>query len=452
MENYAKGKMLGDAPLAAAFEKKYGFDGVKFVQEAGIELYGVIKKIGIKSALEDFARRKNYSVEINDAFMKDLIEVLVEAGERFPDKEKYSFDDENLVDFKLTPLFPSQPKSKGLLEDFKNIVSDDDLRPAMTGVYVDKEDEVLVATDAHKMVVFKNSTYQNDAGKIINLKKYLGTKGNKIEFIDATFPRWKQVVPTDNPNKKKHLSTYAFYNACYSTLAIKKYISNYVFNINFTDGENVFAFNPIILGETLAFALAKGFPSFDLEYSTPMRAFILRFEDEKGFKSQSYGLVMPIFAREDEKTGTEVYSFNDINDKFSIKKAGKKTNIPTRKATTSPTSPQKPTKRAEIPYKRYEGSLDDVTYIPRRDIAAIVLKNGQELTSAEIIDGIYRINAPKAAKGGMTSKEIMSNKMEKVMGEFKRGKLHSGSGAKVTKREQAIAIGLSEGRKAQKKH
>lgn len=40
------------------------------------------------------------------------------------------------------------------------------------------------------------------------------------------------------------------------------------------------------------------------------------------------------------------------------------------------------------------------------------------------------------------------SKVETVMHEFGRGTLHSGSGAKVTNRKQAIAIGLSEARKA----
>jgi hypothetical protein len=40
-------------------------------------------------------------------------------------------------------------------------------------------------------------------------------------------------------------------------------------------------------------------------------------------------------------------------------------------------------------------------------------------------------------------------KVKKVMHEFKKGQLKSGqSGKKVTKRKQAIAIGLSEARKA----
>ena len=42
-------------------------------------------------------------------------------------------------------------------------------------------------------------------------------------------------------------------------------------------------------------------------------------------------------------------------------------------------------------------------------------------------------------------------KVGKVMGEFKEGTLHSGKGGKVVKsRDQAVAIAMSEGRKAAK--
>lgn len=42
-------------------------------------------------------------------------------------------------------------------------------------------------------------------------------------------------------------------------------------------------------------------------------------------------------------------------------------------------------------------------------------------------------------------------KIKKVMGEFKEGTLHSGSGATVSKRKQAIAIAMSEAGKRRKK-
>ena len=57
-------------------------------------------------------------------------------------------------------------------------------------------------------------------------------------------------------------------------------------------------------------------------------------------------------------------------------------------------------------------------------------------------------DSQKYAKGG---KSKMAAKVGKVMHEFKEGELHSGSkhGPKVTSRKQAIAIGMSEKRKAQ---
>ena len=47
----------------------------------------------------------------------------------------------------------------------------------------------------------------------------------------------------------------------------------------------------------------------------------------------------------------------------------------------------------------------------------------------------------------------MPNKVKKVMGEYKRGTLHSGSkkGPKVKSRKQAVAIALSEQRSAKKR-
>jgi hypothetical protein len=46
--------------------------------------------------------------------------------------------------------------------------------------------------------------------------------------------------------------------------------------------------------------------------------------------------------------------------------------------------------------------------------------------------------------------DLFKGKMHKVMREYKHGKLHSGSkkGPEVRSRKQAIAIGLSEARKA----
>ncbi len=46
---------------------------------------------------------------------------------------------------------------------------------------------------------------------------------------------------------------------------------------------------------------------------------------------------------------------------------------------------------------------------------------------------------------------MKKSKVEKVMGEYKRGTLKSSSGAPVRKKKQAIAIALSEAGKTKKK-
>ncbi|HEY3741523.1 MAG TPA: DUF6496 domain-containing protein [Bryobacteraceae bacterium] len=48
----------------------------------------------------------------------------------------------------------------------------------------------------------------------------------------------------------------------------------------------------------------------------------------------------------------------------------------------------------------------------------------------------------------MAKKTAGKAKVSKVMHEFKEGTLKSSSGQKVTKRKQAVAIGLSEAREA----
>ncbi|BDC47859.1 hypothetical protein F183_A01750 [Bryobacterales bacterium F-183] len=56
--------------------------------------------------------------------------------------------------------------------------------------------------------------------------------------------------------------------------------------------------------------------------------------------------------------------------------------------------------------------------------------------------------ATKKAAGKKAAKKTGDKKIEKVMGEYKRGSLKSSSGDKVTSRKQAVAIALSEAREA----
>lgn len=68
---------------------------------------------------------------------------------------------------------------------------------------------------------------------------------------------------------------------------------------------------------------------------------------------------------------------------------------------------------------------------------------------AQLADG--RI-VPDWAHDANAASHKVANKVQRAMHEFKHGELHSGSkhGPKVTDRKQAIAIALSEQRKANK--
>lgn len=51
----------------------------------------------------------------------------------------------------------------------------------------------------------------------------------------------------------------------------------------------------------------------------------------------------------------------------------------------------------------------------------------------------------------MATKAQKQNKVQKVMHEFKEGKLRSSAGPKITNRKQAVAVALSEARRLGKK-
>jgi len=66
------------------------------------------------------------------------------------------------------------------------------------------------------------------------------------------------------------------------------------------------------------------------------------------------------------------------------------------------------------------------------------------------MDGFKNSTKTQYFKGGSSHEAKGAAKVAKVMGEFKSGKLHSGSknGPEVTNRKQATAIAMSEARKA----
>ncbi len=163
---------------------------------------------------------KNYAVEITSDNGK--YKVMGENPDNFP-KDPVA-DDTNSFTVSSAALVTAINKTLFA-------VSNDDLRPAMTGVFfeMDKNGLQFVATDAHRLVRYKRTDVScPKTDSLIVPKKPLtllkaampvnddeltisynsnhlfvihGTTQLSCRLIDARFPDYKVVIPTDNPYK-----------------------------------------------------------------------------------------------------------------------------------------------------------------------------------------------------------------------------------------------------------
>jgi len=394
--------------LVQKFTEKYGKNPITLVEEANLKNFGLAKTWGLERLLKEYVDTDDIKL-VNDEFIKELVECFAEAKEKFP--EGIKAPELVGVNFEIPNQKASIPKSKGTLENFKDIVGKDELRPVMSGVYV-AEDGFLVGTDAHKLIKLKTIEYSADKGKIIDLTKYIKSNGKILDFIDGNYPKYEQVIPKDNL-KEGGLTTYAFYNLAKSAQEVKRLISNEIFNINIKlkteEGETeVFAFSYLIMLEALTFAMANGWDFFTLEYSKPTRAVVLNFGDE------NIALVMPVMTR-DRVLGAKTMTPEEIEENYRLGLTNQKSSKP-EKAPKKPVTPSAPV--SSEPYKKFEGDLEDTTYVHRSKIASITLTNGEVLGTNDVIDGFYRVNK-KMEDGGTVDDYVYAGKTKSLgLGQF----------------------------------
>ena len=167
-----------------------------------------------------FSVDKNYSVEITSSNGK--YKVMGENPDNLP--KEPAADDANA--FTITSAALVTAINKSIFA-----VSNDDLRPAMTGVYfeLDKKEMSFVATDAHRLVRYtrtdvscpKKDSFIVPRKPLALLKTALPDNEDELtvsynsnhlfvkhggtelvcRLIDARFPDYKVVIPTDNPYK-----------------------------------------------------------------------------------------------------------------------------------------------------------------------------------------------------------------------------------------------------------
>jgi DNA polymerase III subunit beta len=154
------------------------------------------------------------------------------------DNGRYKLAGENATDFPKVPSisndFSAQISSEVLAKAVNNTIfatSSDELRPAMTGVYVNlgEKNTTFVATDGHRLVRYRRTDIKSDSGnaiiiprKALNLlKATLPTENTDVSIdfnmsnaffkfgtirmicrlIDERFPDYENVIPSSNPIK-----------------------------------------------------------------------------------------------------------------------------------------------------------------------------------------------------------------------------------------------------------
>lgn len=161
---------------------------------------------------------ENFAIEITSAYGK--YKLAGENGQDFP-----QIPQPDTVD---TVTLPAPALAQGITKTLF-ATSNDELRPAMTGVYfqVDFNKLTLVATDAHKLVKYTLKEIKSEVStsfivpkKALNLLKTALPPGDEAELsfnkanaflsfgdtnlicrlIDARYPDYNAVIPVDNPN------------------------------------------------------------------------------------------------------------------------------------------------------------------------------------------------------------------------------------------------------------
>ena len=276
---------------------------------------------------------KNYTIEITSDNGK--YKIMGENPDNFP-KEPVA-DDTNSFTMTSTALVTA-------INNTLFAVSNDDLRPAMTGVFFELSKNALqfVATDAHRLVRYKRKDVacpKNDSfivpKKPLNLLKNAlpdnedeltisynsnhlfvmhGSTQLTCRLIDARFPDYKVVIPADNPYKLV-VTTTDFQNALRRVSVFSNKSTNQVVlsisgsemhlaaqDIDFSfegnermncryDGEDLqIAFNAKFLIEILGAADSN---EVKIELSTPVKAGIIK-PTEEDEQEELLMLIMPL--------------------------------------------------------------------------------------------------------------------------------------------------------------
>lgn len=191
------------------------------------------------------------------------------------------------------------PKDKDFIKLVSGFASDDQLRPAMTGVNFD--DKGLCVTDAHKMVFIPKSKYSQYFSKEEGIFEF--GSGKKI---DDRFPNYQAIIPQNN-TEVHQIDVVKLLTYC--NMVMKgQYCNQTSFQCSFVYGKEspkIIGFNLKFLKTILEFWLRMGFKKLYLSIEAPNRS-VLFSPYEKGVKGKDvldypFTLLMPVIVLADDQ-------------------------------------------------------------------------------------------------------------------------------------------------------
>jgi hypothetical protein len=286
VRNWLEGKKeakVEEVKTVPAIPKKKNSNVVKSLSEilSGKVFYEVVKD-------------NDLTDEQSSELAKDLAESTNFPKKQFSKKDKIENDFDYDIEIDVKPIDNPIKQGKSKTESISQIVSKDELRPNMGGIFRDAENKKLVATDGMKMVVIDDST--------ISKTEIIDPKTNKI--IDAKYPQYDVVIPKDNPIKRK-VSVNEWLSQLNGLVETKKFFDKAI-AVRIKIGEQEFVFDSKLLRDVFNVMAEQGVTNVELQLSQPNRALVI--ESNKGVM----GLVMPFMLSEEYRGGLKTLHQSEL--------------------------------------------------------------------------------------------------------------------------------------------
>lgn len=184
-------KFIRVSSKGKTFKQTYGISATELLKKSELDKY---KIFSLTMLYEILTKRKSENINEVDFYGK-LIQKLAKNGKYITNKKHRGFVNVEGFEFDIVERMPA--KVKPGMFGLTNICKADKLRPNYSGVFVD--DDVIVATDGHKLTVIKDKE---------NLKaKYnhqiIGIhKSNFKQVMDGIYPKYMSVLPKMEDQKE----------------------------------------------------------------------------------------------------------------------------------------------------------------------------------------------------------------------------------------------------------